>query len=116
MEGTKAGDFLDGPAFGGAATGASAGALGLGGVLGRDLAGASDGGGEAELRGGGAEAGALEMGGAFGSAVGASGVVFEGLGLATGVTDFVAFLAVANATRTMPVFVGKTRSPTSTLS
>lgn len=108
MEGTKAGDFLDGPAFGGAATGASAGALGLGGVLGGDLAGASD--------GGGAEAGALEMGGAFGSAVGASGVVFEGLGLATGVTDFVAFLAVANATRTMPVFVGKTRSPTSTLS
>lgn len=89
-------------------TGASAGALGLGGVLGGDLAGASD--------GGGAEAGALEMGGAFGSAVGASGVVFEGLGLATGVTDFVAFLAVANATRTMPVFVGKTRSPTSTLS
>lgn len=108
MEGTKAGDFLDGLAFGGAATGASAGALGLGGVLGGDLAGASD--------GGGAEAGALEMGGAFGSAVGASGVVFEGLGLATGVTDFVAFLAVANATRTMPVFVGKTRSPTSTLS
>lgn len=99
---------MDGPAFGGAATGASAGALGLGGVLGGDLAGASD--------GGGAEAGALEMGGAFGSAVGASGVVFEGLGLATGVTDFVAFLAVANATRTMPVFVGKTRSPTSTLS
>lgn len=89
-------------------TGASAGPLGLGGVLGGDLAGASD--------GGGAEAGALEMGGAFGSAVGASGVVFEGLGLATGVTDFVAFLAVANATRTMPVFVGKTRSPTSTLS
>lgn len=83
--------------------------MGLGGVLGGDLAGASDG-------GGGAEAGALEMGGAFGSAVGASGVVFEGLGLATGVTDFVAFLAVANATRTMPVFVGKTRSPTSTLS
>lgn len=100
---------MDGPAFGGAATGAAAGALGLGGVLGGDLAGASDG-------GGGAEAGALEMGGAFGSAVGASGVVFEGLGLATGVTDFVAFLAVANATRTMPVFVGKTRSPTSTLS
>lgn len=99
---------MDGLAFGGAATGASAGALGLGGVLGGDLAGASD--------GGGAEAGALEMGGAFGSAVGASGVVFEGLGLATGVTDFVAFLAVANATRTMPVFVGKTRSPTSTLS
>lgn len=99
---------MDGPAFGGAATGASAGALGLGGVLGGDLAGASD--------GGGAEAGALEMGGAFGSAVGASGVVFEGLGLATGVTDFVAFLAVANATRTMPVFVGKTLSPTSTLS
>lgn len=99
---------MDGPAFGGAVTGASAGALGLGGVLGGDLAGASD--------GGGAEAGALEMGGAFGSAVGASGVVFEGLGLATGVTDFVAFLAVANATRTMPVFVGKTRSPTSTLS
>lgn len=99
---------MDGPAFGGAATGASAGALGFGGVLGGDLAGASD--------GGGAEAGALEMGGAFGSAVGASGVVFEGLGLATGVTDFVAFLAVANATRTMPVFVGKTRSPTSTLS
>jgi len=101
---------LDGPAFGGAAMAAAAGALGLGGVLGGDLAGASDG-------GSGAEAGALEMGGAFGAAVGASGLVSEGLGLATGVTDFVAFLAAANATPTMPVLVvGKTRSLTSTLS
>lgn len=111
MEGTNAGGFLDGPAFG-----AAAGASGFGGVLGGDLAGVSDGGEEAELRGGGTEAGTLEMGGALGFAVGASGVVFEGLGLATGVTDFVSFLAAANSTPTMPVFVGKTRSPTSTLS
>lgn len=111
---------MDGPAFGGGETGAAAGALGIGGVLGGDLAGALDG-GEAELRGGGTEGalagGALEMGGAFGAAVGASGLVSEGLGLATGVTDFVAFLAAANATPTMPVLVvGKTRSLTSTLS
>lgn len=56
------------------------------------------------------------MGGAFCAAVGTSGLVSEGLGLATGATDFVAFLAAANATPpTLAVPVAKTRSPLSTL-
>jgi len=76
--------------------------------------------GEAELRGGRTEGalagGDLEMGGTFGATVDASGLVSECLGMATGVTNFVAFLAAANATPTMPVLVGKTRSITNTLS
>jgi hypothetical protein len=56
------------------------------------------------------------MGGAFGDAFDASGLVSEGLGLATGVTDFITFLAAANAMPTMPVLVGKTWSITNTLS
>lgn len=110
MEGTDTGGFfLDGAAFGGDETGAAAGALGIVWVLGGDLAGASDG-EETVLRGGGTEVGALaggalEMGGVLGAAMGASGLVSEGLGLATGATDFVAFLAAANATPTMAVSV-----------
>jgi len=137
-EGVETGVSLVWPVVGGAETGGAAGD-----ALGGDLEGDIDG-GEADFAGGEVEVGdsaggALEVGGALGAATGASGVLWEALGLlisaygvlwealglaigtsgvlsdalglAPGAAEVSGLSTAANSKLTMPVSVAKARCP-----